>query len=326
MEENIRYLLAAYDCEMKYIAKPAPEAEEITGSIALHANDVIRLGERSIEINGAAPTLPEGTAAEHCVFTVSEAEAFFEKNTTEITEELYAETVAARNASAEETSEEAAQPAESDENTEQPQAEAQKEKQEAETYSAKQLLSDALDLIESVLTSVFVVMMIFTFVFCIAAVDGDSMIPTLNSQDRLMVTRLSRSFENGDILILDSSEACIQDSETNEFITKNGLGKRIVKRLIAQGGDRVNIDFEQGIVYVNDVALDEPYTNTLTKRDNGAFSYPLTVPEGYVFVLGDNRNISKDSRHPQVGLVPEESVIGKVVLRIAPFSSFGTVK
>ncbi len=194
-----------------------------------------------------------------------------------------------------------------------------------ESYSVRQLLDDALDLFESVITSVFVVMLLFTFVFCVATVDGDSMVPTLTSGDRLMVSRFDHSFDLGDILILDSRSACVQDPATGEFYTADGLGKRIVKRLIGQAGDVVNIDFSQGIVYVNGNALTEPYTNTLTTRDNGAFTYPLTVPEGYVFVLGDNRNISKDSRHPQVGLVPVDDIIGKVVLRLTPFSEFGVV-
>ena len=194
-------------------------------------------------------------------------------------------------------------------------------------YTAKQFLCDVLDLVESVIMSVFVVIMTFTFVFCIATVEGDSMLPTLTDGDRLVVTRIGRSFRTGDILIIDSETAALFDAEGELFETK-GLGKRIVKRLIASGGQTVDIDFspDAGIVYVDGKALDETYTAALTTRDNGAFSYPITVPEGYVFVLGDNRHVSKDSRHPGVGLIPENEVIGKVVLRILPLTKFGAVK
>lgn len=200
----------------------------------------------------------------------------------------------------------------------------EQEKNEEEPYTAKQFLADAADLAESVITSIFVVMLVFTFLFCTANVDGDSMLPTLEDGDRLIVSRLDKNHETGDILILDSISAYLFDS-AGELYAVDGLGKNIVKRLIAKGGQEINIDFEAGVVYVDGKALDEPYTSTLTTRDNRAFTYPFVVPEGYVFVLGDNRYVSKDSRHPEVGLVPEEDIIGHVLLRISPFSKFGTV-
>lgn len=185
-------------------------------------------------------------------------------------------------------------------------------------------LCDAGDLLESVITAIFAVMLIFTFLVCTASVEGDSMVPTLDNGDRLLVSRMTKHYQNGDILILNTESAYLFDEDGN-LNAAPGLGKTIVKRLTAQSGQEVNIDFDEGIVYVDGAALDEPYTNTLTKRDNRAFSYPLTVPEGYVFVLGDNRHISKDSRHPEVGLIPEECIIGKVLLRITPLSKFGTI-
>lgn len=195
----------------------------------------------------------------------------------------------------------------------------------AEPYTLKQFLGDVMDLMESVITSIFVVMLIFTFLFCVANVDGDSMLPTLTDGDRLIVSRHKSSYSNGDILILDS-ESAYTFNEDGDLVSAPGLGKNIVKRLIAQGGQEVYIDFAEGIVYVDDKPLTEPYTAALTTRDNGAFTYPITVPEGYIFVLGDNRHISKDSRHPDIGLVPAADIVGKVILRIAPFRSFGWVE
>ena len=199
------------------------------------------------------------------------------------------------------------------------------EQTEENTYTLKQFLLDALDLAESIVTSVFVVMLLFTFVFCTANVDGDSMLPTLENGNRLIVSRFDKDYQTGDILILDSIHSYLFD-DAGELYASEGLGKNIVKRLIARGGQEVDIKFDEGVVYVDGQALTEPYTSSPTDRDSHAFTYPFTVPEGYVFVLGDNRIVSKDSRHPDVGLVPESDIIGKVVFRISPLSKFGTIK
>ena len=191
-------------------------------------------------------------------------------------------------------------------------------------YTFRSFLCDAADLAESVATAIFAVMLIFTYLVCTADVEGDSMVPTLENADRLLVSRIGRHYDTGDILILDSESAYLFDPD-GRLTACPGVGKDIVKRLIAQSGQEVNIDFDEGIVYVDGKALDEPYTNTLTKRDNRAFTYPLTVPEGYIFVLGDNRHISKDSRHPEVGLIPEDKIVGRVLLRLSPLSKFGRI-
>lgn len=185
--------------------------------------------------------------------------------------------------------------------------------------------NDLMDLLESVIVSIFVVMLVFTFLFCTADVEGTSMVPTLEDHDRLLVNRIDKDYERGDILIIDSDKARLLDESGNVY-ERDGLKKRIVKRLIAKGGQQVDIDFTQGIVYVDGEALTEPYINNLTTRDNFAFTYPVTVPEGYIFVLGDNRSVSRDSRDEMVGLIPEENIVGKVILRISPFSSFGKVR
>lgn len=98
----------------------------------------------------------------------------------------------------------------------------------------------------------------------------------------------------------------------------------IVKRVIAVGGDTVDINFATGEVFVNGEVLDEPYINEPTYTAEGT-EFPLTVPEGQLFLLGDNRNGSSDSRDPRIGLVDERYVIGHVLAVIFPFSSFGVV-
>lgn len=197
-------------------------------------------------------------------------------------------------------------------------------------YTFKDFVNDALDLVGSVMVSVFVVMLMFTYLFRVADVEGPSMIPTLQDGDKLLLTRVGRAYETGDILILNSRMAYTLDKDGNLKGSAdgkpNGLGKQIVKRLIAQGGQEVNINFTEGVVYVDGQALDEPYVNTPTNRDEGGFTYPFTVPEGYVFVMGDNRYISLDSRSSRVGLIPVDDVTGRVIWRILPFSDFGGVK
>ncbi len=194
-----------------------------------------------------------------------------------------------------------------------------------EEYTVKQFVSDALDIIECVASAVFFVFILFTFVICVARVDGTSMLPTLEHEDRLAVSRLSNTYENGDILIINNWEGHPMDAEGN-IQTTIGYGKRIVKRLIAQEGQTVDIDFAAGIVYVDGVALDEPYIKepTYSTLDN-AVQYPLTVPEGYVYVLGDNRNGSMDSRSTLVGLIDRKDILGKVLFRILPIDKFGKI-
>lgn len=189
------------------------------------------------------------------------------------------------------------------------------------------LLDDVADVIESVIFSVFIVLLTFTYLFRISDVSGPSMEPTLIEKDRVVISPLFYTPKQNDIVIVKSKS----------------LDKLIVKRVVAVGGQSVNIDFEEGIVYVDGEPLDEQlyepdengnapvlhadhFVNTLTTANMGAFdSYPVTVPEDCIFVLGDNRNRSKDSKHAELGFVPEDEVVGKVVFRIYPFSSFGTL-
>ena len=188
----------------------------------------------------------------------------------------------------------------------------------------KSFFGDIMDLLESVIVSIFVVMLVFTYLFCTADVEGTSMEPTLEANNRLLVNRIDKDYDCGDILIIDCNNAHLL-GEDGSVYEQSGLKKRIVKRLIAQAGQQVDIDFEKGVVIVDGEELVEPYINNLTTRDNGAFTYPVTVPEGYIFVLGDNRYVSKDSRSSEVGFVPAENIVGKVILRISPISSFGKV-
>lgn len=188
----------------------------------------------------------------------------------------------------------------------------------------RSILGDLLDLIESILCSVFLVFLVFTFLFRIATVEGASMVPTLVNGDRLIISELGYTPQQGDVVIINARKSHQLDS-AQQVVESEGLNKLIVKRIIALGGQKVDIDFNTGTVTVDDQVLQEGYINTLTTRDEGGMQFPVVVPEGYVFVLGDNRDISKDSRHPNVGFVPESEIMGKALLRVFPLDKFGKV-
>ena len=100
--------------------------------------------------------------------------------------------------------------------------------------------------------------------------------------------------------------------------------KPIVKRVIAMEGQTVDINFDTGEVFVDGVLQDEPYINEPTYRDNGT-QFPLTVPENCIFVMGDNRNHSTDSRDPRIGCVDQRYVLGKALQIVMPFKRIGGV-
>ena len=149
------------------------------------------------------------------------------------------------------------------------------------------------------------IMLVFILLFRIVIVDGTSMNQTLLHGDYLLLmsNTFYRNPQYGDIVVIS------KDSFDD--------GNPIVKRVIATEGQTVDIDFYAGIVYVDGIALDEPYTNTPTNTEGGML-FPLTVEEGCVFVMGDNRNRSRDSRYPEIGQVDEREILGKAIFLILP--------
>ena len=167
-----------------------------------------------------------------------------------------------------------------------------------------------LEWYEALISAALVLVLIFSFFFRIIRVDGSSMVPTLVNGDKLIVWGAGYTPQRGDVVIVDSYTS---------------YGKPLVKRVIAKGGDTVSIDYATGTVAVNGEVLQEDYIAEPTYLGYDV-TFPYTVPEGTVFVMGDNRNQSLDSRSTYVGCIDERDILGRVLLCFMPFTDFGVVK
>ena len=205
---------------------------------------------------------------------------------------------------------------------------------EEKSFSLKK---EVLEWIYTILIALVIAFLIKGFLFDVVRVDGKSMYPTLEHNDRLIITKLFYKPQQKDIVILDSTykareiyyDALEDSGKDFNFITKfidttfnlpQNLKKRYyVKRVIAKEGQTV--DIRDGKVYVDDLLLEEEYYNGDTVAFDSSVEFPLTVNDDCVFVLGDNRPHSKDSRSKDLGQVPEDAILGKAQIRIWPFNS-----
>ncbi len=174
------------------------------------------------------------------------------------------------------------------------------------------LFLQLFDWLDVIVSAAVVVVLIFTFVFRVATVQGRSMENTFFENDKLIISNVLYKPEQGDVVII---------SRNVENTVSGDTELPIIKRVIAVENQTVDIDFNTGVVFVDGKALDEPYTKTPTKIP-GDINFPVTVPENCVFVLGDNRNDSLDSRFSIIGddgMIDTRYILGRVVLRISPF-------
>lgn len=162
------------------------------------------------------------------------------------------------------------------------------------------------DLFSSVVTAIVIIFILFTFVCRPVSVVGTSMLDTLNNGDWLITTSM-RDYKYGDIVVITQP---------------NAFNEPLIKRIIATEGQTVDINFISGQVFVNGEELNEPYIKELTHRSFDK-TFPLTVPKGCVFVMGDNRNGSTDSRSSDVGFIDTRYILGKARFRMIPFGQFG---
>lgn len=189
----------------------------------------------------------------------------------------------------------------------------------------------------TILIAIAIAFIIKTFIFDFVVVDGPSMDPTLKHRDKLIITKLNYKPQRQDIIVLDSTykarEKYFDDLDitgfekfTTSLSLPEGLKKKYyVKRIIGLPGDEIDLIADK--VYVNGDPLDEDsYYDGLTYSTDPTVKYPITVDEGHIFVMGDNRDNSVDSRASTLGQVPIEAILGKCSLRILPLNSFGTLK
>lgn len=152
---------------------------------------------------------------------------------------------------------------------------------------------------------------IFSFFIRLIDVRGTSMNPTLNNGDKMLVSGLFYEPKAGDVVVF----------KKNEYDPERAL----VKRVIATEGQVINMDFDRGIVYVDGVPLEEDYIMELTTNKID-FIGPQTVPKGCVFVMGDNRNASTDSRKKEIGMVDTRLILGKAYAVVYPLSQVRGIK
>lgn len=173
-------------------------------------------------------------------------------------------------------------------------------KDSAELTFKDKVIINIYDMASVLAVAIVTIMIIFTFVFRVVGVDGTSMVPTLQHMDYLMVTAFDKEPAYGQVVIV---------TQPNYF------EKPIVKRIIATENQVVDINFATGDVYVDGVLLDEPYINNRTINNEGV-SFPVTVPEDHVFVMGDNRQGSTDSRSDKIGFIHENYILGVAKYRV----------
>lgn len=169
--------------------------------------------------------------------------------------------------------------------------------------------SDLYDWVQCLVAALLICVIVFAFFIRIIGIIGDSMNPTFEDSDSVVISNLFYEPKQGDIVVL--RKASFQKEP-------------IIKRIVATEGQVVEIDFDEGLVFVDGELLIESYILEPTYNQLD-FDGPLTVPENFVFVMGDNRNNSLDSRFGIIGCVDERYIMGKVLFRLFPVSKFGAV-
>ncbi len=171
--------------------------------------------------------------------------------------------------------------------------------------ASQRLCSLAYEILSAMIVAIVILALCFLCHVRAVEVNGTSMQPTFDQGQRLLVV-YEKQYTYGDVVVVDRY-----------------VQEPLIKRVIAVGGDTLDID-ASGAVYRNGEQLDEPYCKGQTVlRD---FSGPLVIPEGYVFVMGDNRTVSLDSRSEAIGLILEKDLVGKIVWQITPLDRFGKVQ
>lgn len=184
-----------------------------------------------------------------------------------------------------------------------------------ETNTATNLVTDKrkaewLDWLDTVVISILAVVLVFTFLFRMVGISGASMEDTLHTQDRVILMSAFYTPKVGDIVVVSRDYLTEEDGSSPE---------PIIKRIIATQGQEVYLDYENNKVFVDGVEQAEPYVKGITVPGRIPIENPHTVQEGCVFVMGDHRTVSKDSRTADVGDIDQRYILGKAILRVYPF-------
>ncbi len=184
------------------------------------------------------------------------------------------------------------------------------EELEIEEEEGISLTSFIFEWANAFMVALIVVVLLLTFVFRQVTVSGTSMTDTLSDGDRLIISSFMYKPSYGDIVVVSHGQ---------------NYSDPIIKRVIATEGQSLSINYKTGDVSVDGVILDEDYIKGQTRELRNPIEIPDKIPEGYVFVMGDNREGSLDSRSTEIGLIPVENIIGKAEIRIFPFNHIGSV-
>ena len=179
---------------------------------------------------------------------------------------------------------------------------------ETSALKPRSFLKELYEYVETFCYALVLMILLFMFIFRYVSVDGESMRDTLQDNDKLVISNLAYTPQTGDIVVLKHSP------------------KPLIKRVIATGGQTVKINDENWEIFVDDVLLDEPYvlrTSEIMDSVGGKLYEEFVVKEGEVYVMGDNRNNSLDSR--AFGSFSAEDILGRVIFRVFPLSQFGNV-
>jgi signal peptidase I len=185
------------------------------------------------------------------------------------------------------------------------------EKAEEAVEQQESMRVDLYEWIQSRMTALVICMAIFIFIIRVIDVSGSSMFPTLHDGDKMLVSNLFYTPHAGDVVVF----------KTDRYDPERAL----VKRVIATEGQEISIDFDRGIVYIDGLPVEEDYIAELTKTKLD-FIGPQTVPEGCMFVMGDNRNASTDSRKKEIGMVDQRMLLGRAYYVIFPLSDTGWIR
>ena len=186
-----------------------------------------------------------------------------------------------------------------------------KNEEKLELTPAEKLGKELYDWMQCLITAMVVCVVVFIFLVRVIDVRGTSMNPTLNNGDKMLVSSLFYTPKAGDVVVF----------KKNEYDPNRAL----VKRVIATEGQEINIDFDLGIVYVDGEPIKEDYIMELT-HNKIDFIGPKTVPDGCVFVMGDNRNESTDSRKTDIGMVDARLILGKAYMVIYPLQAMRAIE